>query len=175
MTEIFEKLSVIGDSIDEEDRVVHLASLSDSYNMLVIALEVSQVVPKWALVNERLLFEETKIKERDFDSATELKAMTSKQVKRGPKCYHCGRNDHINGTVDYCMKTQKKIIRSTQRRKPSSVKKMYKASPVVLIDYVGFLTHHALTSNVGKNNWIVESGATCHMSHDARNFVNLKI
>ena len=41
-------------------------------------------------------------------------------------------------------------------------------------DCVGLLTHHALRSNVGKNNWIVDSGATCHMCHDARSFINLK-
>ena len=39
-------LSVIGDSLNEEDRVVHLlASLPESY-MLVTALEASQDVPK---------------------------------------------------------------------------------------------------------------------------------
>ena len=46
MTEIFTELSVVGDSIDEEDKVVHhLASLPDSYYMLVTALEASQDVP----------------------------------------------------------------------------------------------------------------------------------
>ena len=43
MTEIFEKLSVIGDSIDEEDSVVHLqTSIPGSFDTLVIALEASQ-------------------------------------------------------------------------------------------------------------------------------------
>lgn len=51
MTEIFEE-RIISDSIDEENRVVHLlASLRDSY-MLVTALEASQNVSKWALVTE---------------------------------------------------------------------------------------------------------------------------
>ena len=36
MTEIFDSLSIVGDPIDDEDRVVHLlASLPDSYNVLV--------------------------------------------------------------------------------------------------------------------------------------------
>ena len=45
--ELFDSLAVIGDSISEEDRVVHLlASLPDSYNMLVTALEASsETVP----------------------------------------------------------------------------------------------------------------------------------
>ncbi len=47
MTEIFEALAVIGDAVSEEDRVVHLlASLSESFNVLVTALEAqSENVP----------------------------------------------------------------------------------------------------------------------------------
>lgn len=64
--------------------------------MLVTALEASQDVPKWVLVTERLLHEETKIKDRELND-TELKLMGSKHHvnKRGPKCYHCGKNGHI--------------------------------------------------------------------------------
>ena len=40
MTETFDELSVIDDSLNEEDRVVHLlASLPESYDMLVAALK----------------------------------------------------------------------------------------------------------------------------------------
>ena len=46
MTETFDELSIIGDSLNEEDRVVHLlACLPESYDMLVTALEGSQDVP----------------------------------------------------------------------------------------------------------------------------------
>ena len=51
MVETFDELSVISDSLNEEDSVVHLlVSLPKSYYMLVTALEASQDVPKWALV-----------------------------------------------------------------------------------------------------------------------------
>ena len=47
MTSIFEDLSVIGDPVSEEDRVVHLlASLPDSYSILVTAFEANVEVPK---------------------------------------------------------------------------------------------------------------------------------
>ena len=50
MTEIFNGLSVIGDSVSEENRVVHLlASLPDQYNMLVTALEANADMPRWKL------------------------------------------------------------------------------------------------------------------------------
>ena len=66
MTELFEGLAVIGDPVTEEDRVVHLlASLPDSFNMLVTALEAnSEAVPKMDIVTERLLHEERKMKEK---------------------------------------------------------------------------------------------------------------
>ena len=62
MTEVFEALAVIGDAVSEEDRVVHLlASLPDSYDMLVTAFEAqSETVPKWELVTERLIHKELK-------------------------------------------------------------------------------------------------------------------
>ena len=66
MTETFDELSVIGDSVNEEDRVVHLlASFPESNDMLVTALEASQDVPEWALVAERLLYEENKMREKN--------------------------------------------------------------------------------------------------------------
>ena len=67
MTEIFQELSVVGDHIDDEARVVHLlASLRNhtSFSMLVTALESSPEVPQMELVTERLLHEEKKLKEK---------------------------------------------------------------------------------------------------------------
>ena len=50
MTEVFDSLSVVGDPVSKEDRVVHLlASLPDSYGMLVTALETNTEVPKMEL------------------------------------------------------------------------------------------------------------------------------
>ena len=80
MTEIFEGLSVIGDPISEEDRVVHLlASLPDSYSMLVTAFEANMEVPKFEVVTERLLHEERKLKERADVRVRSERAMTGQQ------------------------------------------------------------------------------------------------
>ena len=65
MTETFESLSVIGDPMSDEDRVVYLlASLPESFTMLVTAFEASAEVPKMEVVTKRLLYEECKMKER---------------------------------------------------------------------------------------------------------------
>ena len=66
ITELFEGLSVIGDAVKEEDRVVHLlASLPESFNMFITALEVNTDVPSMDVVTERLLHEERKLKDRE--------------------------------------------------------------------------------------------------------------
>ena len=86
MIEIFDSLAAVGDPVKEEDRVVHLlASLPDSYGMLVTALEANAEVPKMEIVTERLLHEESKLKERAVEeTGLEIKAMTSQhRASRG--------------------------------------------------------------------------------------------
>lgn len=55
MMEVFNELTVVGDKISDEDRVVYLlASLPESFDMLVAALEANSDVPKTETVIERL-------------------------------------------------------------------------------------------------------------------------
>ena len=97
MMEIFEELSVIGDSIDEADRVLHLlGSLPDSYDMLMTALKASQDVLKWALMTEWLLYAETKIREKETGGAKSTAIMLKHHInKRWPKYFKCGKNGHM--------------------------------------------------------------------------------
>ncbi|GAB1600790.1 hypothetical protein Ahia01_000357100 [Argonauta hians] len=175
MMEIFDELSVIGDSIDEEDRVVHLlATLPDSYNMLVTALEASQDVPKWVLVTERLLHEESKIKEREINSS-ELKAMASKHHvnKRGPKCFHCGKHGHVKRD---CRLLETKNDKSNPPRKKVLFTRKIQdnSSDSGEGECIGLFTHQALLSNGKRSDWIVDSGATCHMCFDIEKFSNFR-
>ena len=51
MTELFNDLAVVGDNLGDEDRVVHLlASLPESYDTLVTALEANETVPSMEVV-----------------------------------------------------------------------------------------------------------------------------
>ena len=88
-------------TIKDEDRVVHLlASLPDPY-MLVTALEANAVVPKMKIVTQRLLHEESKLKDRVAARIeSETKAMTGQHrwEGKGPRCHHPGRFDHIRRT-----------------------------------------------------------------------------
>ena len=65
MTEVLDELSIVDEPVQEEDRVVYLlASLPDSYSMLVTALEANADVPKLEVVTEHLLHGEKKQKNR---------------------------------------------------------------------------------------------------------------
>ena len=98
MTETFEALAVIGDPVSEEDRVVHLlASLPESFNMLVTALEASSEVPKMETVTERLLHEERKVKGREEIGGRHTKVMAAHNFGQRKKftCNYCGKPGHL--------------------------------------------------------------------------------
>ena len=92
MTEVFNEPAVIGDNIDNEDRVVYLlASLLELFDMLVTALEASSDVPQMETVIEQLLYEEQKMKDCSMSGRTSTteETMIVKQRRKGPKCYFC--------------------------------------------------------------------------------------
>ena len=101
--EIFEELAVIGDPIQDEDRVISLlASLSDDDSTLVTALEAMEKVPFWESVTERLLHEENKMKDEKSCSSdrprsmqeSENKTLLAKQ-KKSFKCFECNKTGHV--------------------------------------------------------------------------------
>ena len=85
MTETFTELSVIGDTVSDEDRVVLLlASLPESFGVLVTALEASTEVPTMETVTEHLLREEQKMKSSETSRDNGEKAMYAGQ--KGAPC-----------------------------------------------------------------------------------------
>ena len=92
MTELFNELALVGDEIGKDDRVVYLlASLPESFNTLVTAMEASETVPKMEVVTERLLYAERKQKEKASVDISAETVMTAKEDARGRgfKCHHC--------------------------------------------------------------------------------------
>ena len=71
MTEVCDELSVVGEPVKEDCVVYLLASLPESYSVLVTALEASAEVPSLTVVTERLLHEETKVKSQSNPTGQE--------------------------------------------------------------------------------------------------------
>ena len=173
MTEVLEALAVIGDAMTDEDRVVHLlASLPDSYDMLVTALEAqSESVPKWKLVTERLIHEELKLQEKpsptprkDGGKALAANSQTHPKAIKSFKCHFCHKPGHF-----------KKDCRKYLAPKRQN----HGANPAEKKEKVGdeedpVMTQVLATSTVSGCDWIVDSGATSHMSNDEAQFVELR-
>ena len=180
MTEVFDALAFVGDPVSEEDRVVHLlASLPDSFDTLVTALETNETVPKMETVTERLLHEERKLKDKREKEGGRTKALASQtQFSQKPfNCHYCGKPGHFKRNCHKLTLDKEKIGRLDAKKEEK-----HKANKVTLEqgsseDDALIVTHALLTSSESKNNWIVDSGATCLMCNDQqlfKQFVSLK-
>ena len=67
-----------------------LASLPDLYSMLVTALKANSEVPKM-----RLLHEERKQEKESLVSTSSKALSVSRSKKVVPKCFHCGKPEHL--------------------------------------------------------------------------------
>ena len=163
LTETFNDLSVLGDKITDEDRVVHLlASLPDSYSVLVTALEAHAEMPSMETVTERLLHEERKLSEHENDKA--MAAMRHGAGKRGPRCYKCGEIGHLKRDCP------EKKNKSDSKQKAHATKSRPDEDDSE--SDCGLAVSHALGACNVKKRWIIDSGAMRHMCNDKTDFTD---
>ena len=96
MTDLFRGLAEMDSALTEEGKVVYLlASLPESYGVLVTALEASTDVPKMDVVTERLLHEDRNMLSWEKESTPkEEQAMVtrkSRSPRKKVRCYTCSR------------------------------------------------------------------------------------
>ena len=187
MTETFNELSVMGVAMDDEDRVVQLlASLPESYSTIVTALEANEKVPSLEVVTERLLHEERKLSERSSSSSDGAFSM---RHKRSIRCHYCHKLGHIQRNCpervhggdkqkSYEPRHEHKPVPKSKGPDKRAGKHTVHSTRAIRYssdsesDTVGLMVSQALS--VGSTNpdcWIIDSGATCHISNNRSLFV----
>ena len=93
--------------------------------------------------------------------------------RRRPKCHHCGKIGHIqrNGTELVSSEKEKDECHSC-KQKAKHAEVLQRDASSSESDNVGLMAGHALSVSQ-KERWIVDSGATSHMSTDRKNFTEL--
>ena len=184
MTEVFNDLTIIGAPLDDEDKVVHLlASLPESYDTLVTALEANEKVPTMEVVIDRLTYEERKVKERESSSGAKgLYHRTDySQQKRGRqsiRCHYCKRLGHMQRDCRDKLEAERRkgdAVVSVGNKKPGGAHMKSKSHKNGAS--VGLIATHALLANGQDNSekWILDSGATCHICCNQQLFDELEV
>eukprot|EP00731_Ephydatia_muelleri_P012155 Em0006g1049a len=175
MKELTDKLAAIKAPISEEDQVVTLlGSLPSSYSTLVTALEARDAV-SLSYVQQALIQEEQRMNVVDsksdagqsavFDEKTgrAFVGKQSQQCQKGRQqkvCYLCGETGHIRWNCP----------ENHQERSLSKPKHI--AKPVKTMEEDSELACGASSKSYNKENWIVDSGASSHMTQTQEFMVN---
>ena len=191
MTEIFQELSIIGQPMEEEDRVVQLlTSLPKKYNVLVTSLLANVEVPSMEMVTERIMHEDRKLKEIESKENKNQAFYASKAGGRRepPTCFHCGYTGHIKRNCEILKKEQEKQkekqnprrnrFKSKENNANFSESRSQEEDEVSSDSESGFcaLGNHALATvtEEEKKKWLVDSGASKPMCNDKKQFYELR-
>uniref|UniRef100_A0AAV1UYL3 Uncharacterized protein n=1 Tax=Peronospora matthiolae TaxID=2874970 RepID=A0AAV1UYL3_9STRA len=161
-----EQLDAVGAPISEDDFVITLlGSLSDSYQFLITALESRADTLTWELVTSRLLHEDMKRKEQGggvdgsaqgqaFMTSNHSKRKRGRPVQKASACHYCGEHGH------WIAKCPVRIREIAERQRSQ------RASVAQVEDDTGEFLFLVDGDNIKlSEEWLVDSGATQHMTY----------
>ncbi|KAI5641327.1 gag-polypeptide of LTR copia-type domain-containing protein [Phthorimaea operculella] len=143
-------LADIGRTIDDQEVAeLLLSGLPQEYDIVVSSLESATVSKNLTseLVRTRLLQEEHRKKNNDKNDA-----MAFATKKKPLICHFCHRPGHVKAKC-YKYKKNKKQESATEQ---------------------AFVATHQCLSTANSSEWLLDSGATAHMSNDLKWFSNIK-
>ena len=166
-SELFAELAVIGDAMEEKDKVISiLASLPDSYSIIVTALEAMADVQSMESVTERLLHEESKQKPKNEENALMAGQQTLDKnknfnTKKNFRCYECSKVGHIKKNCRIFLKKEKESAKITEEKEN------------LMLSISALL----VKENCSEFSWIVDSGASnqmCYIKEKFNSFQSLE-
>ncbi len=161
MKVLADKLASIGAPISDEDQVVTLlGSLPSSFTTVVTALEARSDGLTMDYVQETLVHHEQKLKSKERSSggvSPQNTALLSQRRKGPPICWHCNEVGHVQ---KYCYKKKNKSSHG---------------AAVVEEDFDEAYGEGAFATPVSSDEcWLVDSGASSHMTSNKRYFASFK-
>uniref|UniRef100_A0AAV1T0V2 CCHC-type domain-containing protein n=1 Tax=Peronospora matthiolae TaxID=2874970 RepID=A0AAV1T0V2_9STRA len=169
-----EQLDAVGAPVSEDDLVITLlASLSESYQFLITALESRADSLSWELVTSRLLHEDMKRKEQGggiegaaHDQAQAFMSRDNKCKARPAKktgaCHNCGKQGHW-------------IAECPSRIQEDAGRQRFQRANIAQEEELG---DYLFSVGIGKTKssymWLVDSGATQHMTSSKEFMRNYK-
>lgn len=168
MNEYFQQLHSMGETKLSETWSVAflLSSLPDSYDVLVTALETRpEAELTLNLVEAKLKDEYSRRMSKNIVSENEEKyteqALNTVQKNSRIRCYFCEEPDHIKRDCPKYKDWKKKKESQVQEERRQSVK------------YVNECEEYLFTTTTLTGGWIVDSGATCHISSNKAEYSEL--
>lgn len=157
---LFEKLEAVGETFSERWVIAMLlSSLPPSYDTLVTALEARKIEELTVHVVENNLLEEYQRQSKNVEPNSVMKTFKIPQVKssqddaNGKRCHFCKIKGHLKKNC-WKFKKERNINESKQQANNVENKENY------------------IFSSAGdKSHWIVDSGATCHISTRREDFI----
>jgi len=181
MTEVFNSLAVIDDPLSNDDKVLYLlASLPETYDVLVTSLETNENVPDIEVVTERLLQMECKYKERSSQKEQGESVLIVKNNKI-KKCHHCKKKGHVQENC-WILHPEKKpsgfnsgLNKSKFAKNKANKVTENSVSTDSTENCVGLVAHQSFsaTAETNTSDWLIDSGATSHMTKNSDNFNEL--
>ena len=163
MKETSDRLAAIGAPISEEDQVVTLlGSLPSSYSALVTTLECRIDDVKLSYVQQALLHEERKVRERSRCEERSRRDQPDNSAlvgRRVVKCYGCGEPGHIRRFCPKKVNAGPTHKANTAEGNPADGEGAFAAS----VDSLRFSQ---------SEQWLVDSGASSHMTRQKELFMN---
>lgn len=174
MDELFDKLAAAGQNLEESLRIAMVfRSVPSSYLNLVQGLQ-SQINADWTvlMVKNRLLEEYRQRQNRGESLAQDVKAMKLDAVsgKKERLCYFCQQPGHVR---KHCKKWRAQKKADFEKKPKSDDKDKYPKAKQA----DGGATGGAVCFVAGamiRDCWVIDSGATCHMTCDRSFFAELR-
>lgn len=105
-------------------------------------------------------------KQREKTSSDETAMTARRQFKgRGPRCHYCRKFGHIQKNCTERIKSEDKSKQGAAAETPKGKKK----------EKVGLITRHVLGVREPVQDWILDSGATCHICNSKALFADFQV